>query len=159
MKVGRQCGSEPVSQSQTRLFNIHEGEINSECELAAPVHLCLPNGRLINLNLDRQWTDSTGSIENGVCIDGRLHKLSTDLTWQYDKTAFMHPWRISDPTGRLALTFTLFLERVAASNVWLVRSEVHQIFGHYDGFITTNEGEVVPVNRLVGWAEDHVALW
>ncbi|HRQ41894.1 MAG TPA: DUF2804 domain-containing protein [Chloroflexota bacterium] len=117
------------------------------------------NGRLIGLNLGGQWTDGTGSTENGVCVDGRLHKLSTDLTWQYDKGAFMHPWRISDPAGRLELTFTPFLERVAASNVWLVNSEVHQMFGHYDGFITTDEGEVVPVSHLVGWAEDHVALW
>ncbi|MCL4266066.1 MAG: DUF2804 family protein [Anaerolineae bacterium] len=117
------------------------------------------NGRLLGLNLGGQWSDGTGSTENGVCVDGRLHKLSTDLIWQYDRTAFMRPWRISDPTGRLELTFTPFLERVAASNVWLVRSEVHQMFGHYHGLITTDEGEVVAVHRLVGWAEDHVALW
>lgn len=117
------------------------------------------SGRLVGLNLGGQWTAGTGSTENGVCVDGRLHKLSTELVWQYDRTAFMHPWRISDPAGRLELTFTPFLERVATSNVWLVRSEVHQLFGHYDGFITTEAGEIVPVSRLVGWAEDHVALW
>lgn len=117
------------------------------------------NGRLIGLNLGGQWTDGTGSTENGVCVDGRLHKLAHDLTWQYDKADFMQPWHISDPEGRLDLTFTPFLERVAASNVWLVRSEVHQMFGLYSGHITTGAGEVVPVHDLVGWAEDHVALW
>ncbi|MCB8989073.1 MAG: DUF2804 domain-containing protein [Chloroflexota bacterium] len=117
------------------------------------------NGRFIGLNLGGQWTDGTGSTENGVCVDGRLHKISTDLTWQYDKTAYMRPWRITEPAGRIDLTFTPFLERVAASNVWLVQSEVHQMFGRYNGHITTSEGETVPVHDLVGWAEDHVALW
>lgn len=117
------------------------------------------NGRLIGLNLGGQWTDNTGSTENGVCLDGRLHKYATDLTWQYDKQNFMRPWRITDPNGQIDLTFTPFLERVAASNVWLVRSEVHQLFGRYSGHVTTTEGEVVPVADLVGWAEDHVALW
>lgn len=92
-------------------------------------------------------------------VDGRLHKLSADLSWQYDKTNFMRPWRISDPAGRLDLTFTPFLERVAASNVGLVRSEVHQMFGRYNGQFTTGEGEVVLFHDLVGWAEDHVAIW
>lgn len=117
------------------------------------------NGRLIGLNLGGQWTDGTGSTENGVCVDGRLHKLAADLTWQYDKTNFMRPWRISDPDGRLALTFTPFLERVAASNVGLVRSEVHQMFGRYSGHVTTDANETVAVHDLIGWAEDHVALW
>lgn len=117
------------------------------------------NGRLVGLNLGGQWTDGTGSTENGVCVDGRLHKISADLTWQYDKADFMRPWRISDPDGGLDLTFTPFLERIAASNVWLVRSEVHQLFGRYSGHVTTGAGEIVPVHDLVGWAEDHVALW
>ena len=117
------------------------------------------NGRLLGLNLGGQWTDGTGSTENGVCVDGRLHKLSTDLTWQYSKADFMRPWRITDPDDRMQLTFTPFLERVAASNVWLVRSEVHQMFGYYNGRVTTTEGVVLSVHDLLGWAEDHVALW
>lgn len=64
------------------------------------------NGRLVGLNLGGQWTDGAGSTENGVCVDGRLHKLSTDLTWQYDKVDFMQPWRISGADGRLTRTFT-----------------------------------------------------
>lgn len=117
------------------------------------------NGRLVGINLGGQWTDGTGSTENGVCVDGRLHKISADVRWTYDKGDWQRPWGMQDEAGRLALTFTPFLERVAASNVGLVRSEVHQLFGHYDGFITTDEGEQLAIRQLVGWAEDHVAVW
>ena len=116
-------------------------------------------GRIIGLNLGGQWTDGTGSTENGVCLDGVVHKISEDLVWTYDKGDFMQPWRMTAPSGGVDLTFTPFLERVAASNVWLVRSEVHQMFGHYNGSMRVDGGEQVRVKDLVGWAEDHVALW
>lgn len=117
------------------------------------------NGRLIGLNLGGQWTDGTGNTENGLCIDGRLTKISEPLTWQYDKTNFMSPWRIATPSAAVALTFSPFMERVAASNLWLIRSEVHQMFGRYNGRVTTAEGETITVQNLVGWAEDHIARW
>lgn len=117
------------------------------------------DGRVVGLNLGGQWTDGTGSTENGVCIDGRLHKYDTDFIWEYDKAAYMKPWHIHDPAGRLALTFTPFMERVATSNVLLIRSEVHQMLGHYNGWFLTDEGERIVVSQLMGWAEDHEALW
>lgn len=117
------------------------------------------DGRVIGLNLGGQWTDGTGSTENGVCVNGRLSKLSEDLSWQYDKSDFMQPWHITAPSGRIDLTFIPFLERTAVSNSWVIRSEVHQMFGHYSGHITTDEGEQIAIHDLLGWAEDHVALW
>ncbi len=119
----------------------------------------MQNGRIIGLNLGGQWTDGTGMTENGVCIDGRLHKISEELHWEYDSENFMSPWCIKAPSGQIELTFTPFLERVAASNLWLVQSEVHQMFGYYDGMITSDENEVISVRNLLGWAEDHKAKW
>lgn len=117
------------------------------------------NGRTLGLNLGGQWTEGTGSTENGVCVNGRLSKLSEELTWQYDRADFMRPWRIVGAASGLDLTFTPFMERVAASDLWLIRSEVHQMFGRYNGYITTAQGETLAVHDLVGWVEDHVARW
>ena len=117
------------------------------------------DGRTIGLNLGGQWTDGTGSTENGICVNGHLHKLSEDLTWRYSREDFMQPWHITAPSGAVELIFTPFMERLAASDVWLVRSEVHQMFGHYNGSITTATGERIVVRDLIGWAEDHVAVW
>ena len=44
--------------------------------------------------------------ENGVCIDGRLTKISEDLAWEYDRGAWMKPWRVRTiATDRIDLTF------------------------------------------------------
>ena len=51
------------------------------------------------------------------------------------------------------------MEREAVSNTGLVRSEVHQMFGHYDGILLGPDEEEILVDNLVGWAEDHSARW
>ena len=117
------------------------------------------NGRTIGLNLGGQWTDGSGYTENGVCVDGRLTKIAEELQWQYDKNDFMLSWRISAPSGSIDLTFTPIMERIATSNLWLVKSEVHQMFGHYSGSIITGAGEEIKIKQMLGWAEDHIALW
>jgi Domain of unknown function (DUF2804), N-terminal/Domain of unknown function (DUF2804), C-terminal len=119
----------------------------------------MQNGRSLGLNLGGQWTDGTGMTENGICVNGNLTKISEELHWQYDKSNFMKPWHISAPSGSIDLTFTPFMERVAISNLWLVKSEVHQMFGYYNGTVKTTESESITVNNLIGWAEDHVAKW
>lgn len=40
-------------------------------------------------------------------MDGVLHKIGADLTWQYDRDDWLQPWRIRDDRdGRVDLTFT-----------------------------------------------------
>ena len=48
-------------------------------------------GRTVGLNLGGQWTDGTGMTENGICIDGRLTKISEDVVFEYDRAAMMKP--------------------------------------------------------------------
>ena len=41
----------------------------------------------------------------------------------------------------------------------IIRSEVHQMIGHFDGMMLGENGEAIEVRRAVGWAEDHHARW
>ncbi len=114
----------------------------------------------VGLNLGGQWTDGTGATENALCIDGTLTKVDEDLVWEYDTRDWMKPWKVRTPDVRLIdLEFTPMLERVAKTNAWVVRSEVHQMFGHYQGVVRDATGRAVEIERLVGWAEDHRAAW
>ena len=67
--------------------------------------------------------------------------------------------RITAPSEAVDLTFMPIMERVAQSDLWLVKSEVHQMFGHYVGCVRTAEGEEIAIPHVLGWAEDHVAVW
>jgi hypothetical protein len=120
----------------------------------------IQDGRAIGLNLGGGWTDGTGMNENGVCIDGRLHKIHDDLEFTYDPTNFRRPWSIeTHATDTISLTFTPFFERTAKTDLLLLKSEVHQVFGHYSGAITTDDGTRHDVRDLLGWVEQHDARW
>jgi hypothetical protein len=48
---------------------------------------------------------------------------------------------------------------VAQTNLGMITSEVHQMFGHYAGQFTSDDGEVIQVQNLLGFAEEHRARW
>jgi len=118
-------------------------------------------GRTVGLNLGGRWTDGTGMTENGICIDGRLTKISEDLDFDYDRTALMKAWRVrSMSTDRVDLVFEPEFERIseAGSRDGFFVS-THQMFGCYSGRVTPEEGVPVEVRDLFGWIEDHEARW
>lgn len=120
----------------------------------------LREGRTIGLNLGGKWTDDTGSTENGLCIDGRLHKISEDLVWTYDRADWMKPWRIHAPrTQRVDLRFVPFFEKAGRLNLALLATDLHVCFGRFEGTIVSDARETIAVRDLVGWAEEHRARW
>ncbi len=90
----------------------------------------LPDGRTVGLNLGFGFGDTSQATENALILDGRLHKLA-QVDFQYSSQNFKQPWQMSSPDGRLDLEFTPFVERVAKTNLLLITSEVHQMFGRY----------------------------
>jgi hypothetical protein len=119
------------------------------------------DGRTVGLNLGGQWTDGTGMTENGICIDGRLTKISEDMIFDYDRAVMMKPWRVrTTTTERIDLLFEPEFERISESG----RREgyftsAHQMFGSYSGRIIPDEGSAVEVRDLFGWIEEHEAHW
>jgi hypothetical protein len=71
----------------------------------------------------------------------------------------MKPWKFSDSEDRLDLTFTPLKERIAQTRLGIIDSEVHQMFGHYDGKAVADDGEVIWIKDLIGFAEEHHARW
>ena len=71
----------------------------------------------------------------------------------------MKPWRINAKSKRVDLRFVPFYERIAKAKTGLLSSEVHQLFGHYDGTVTTDSGERIAVEHVFGWIEEHKARW
>jgi hypothetical protein len=118
----------------------------------------LPDGCTVGLNLGYGFGDTSAATENALVLAGRIHKLG-QVDFSYDPSDFKRPWRMVAPGGRLDLTFTPFLERVAATNLLVIASEVHQMFGRYGGTVQTDTGEVLRLEGLVGWVEEHQARW
>lgn len=118
----------------------------------------LPDGRTIGINLGAGFGDTSHASENCVILNGRIHKLS-QVNFSYDPGNYTVPWQFKDDEDRLHLEFIPFKGRQAVTNLLLIYSEVHQIFGRYTGWIQTDQGEKLDIHDLVGFAEDHHARW
>jgi hypothetical protein len=78
------------------------------------------------------------------------------MSTQHELTA---PSPLLTPRGRLDLVFTPFVERVARTNLLVITSQVHQMFGRYAGWLRTDDGEIIQLDGLIGFAEEHHARW
>ncbi len=118
----------------------------------------LPDGRTIGLNIGDGIGNSPELNDNAIIVDGRVHKLGK-VDFNYDNKDFKKPWIMTSVDGRLTLEFAPFFERVAKTDVGVLASEVHQMFGRYSGTLVTDTGERIGISNLIGWAEEHHARW
>lgn len=114
-------------------------------------------GRLVGIQVGGRWTQGTGSTENAVYIDGRLHKIHEELTWDYDIADWRKPWRISG--GGLEASFTPFYDKTSRMNLGVVSSRTDQCFGHWSGTFTIPGEKAVAFARILGWAEEVHNRW
>ncbi len=68
------------------------------------------HGRTVGVQLGGLWTDGTGSTENALSLDGRVHKLGGELEWRFDADHWLRPWSITG--DRVDLRFEPFHDRV-----------------------------------------------
>ena len=118
----------------------------------------LPDGRTIGLNLGCGFGDLSKAGENALILANRIHKLE-QVKFDYISGDYMKPWKFSDAEGRLDLTFTPFKERIATTRLGIIDSEVHQMFGSYNGKAVSDDGETIWIKDLIGFAEEHHARW
>jgi hypothetical protein len=116
------------------------------------------DGSTLGLNMGLGFGDLSAATENAFILDNRIHKLD-QVKFDYVSGDYMQPWHFTDNQGLLDLIFTPFKDRLAKTNLGIITSEVHQMFGRYDGHVTTEEGDVILVNDLIGFAEEHHARW
>jgi len=112
----------------------------------------------IGLNLGCGFGDLSKATENCGVVNGRIHKLGT-VKFDYRPRDYMHPWRFTDDESRLDLTLTPFKDRRARTNLGILFSEVHQVFGRYNGRVILDDGTPLVIRDLIGFVEEHHARW
>lgn len=115
------------------------------------------DGHEIGLQFGGKWTAGTPSTENCLRIDGRVHKISQELTWSYDRANWMKPWRISG--DRVDLTFTPSIYHHHFFNRYVISARGDQCFGNFDGEIVSDAGKTFRVRSVFGLAEEVHRKW
>ena len=113
----------------------------------------------VGVQLGGIWTAGTGFTENGLIVDGRLHKIGEELRWNYDWRAPLRPWHVRHPSGRVDLELTPRHDRHARQEALLLGTEVHQVFGTWRGTVVTDDGARLAVDGIPGFAEECRSRW
>ena len=60
---------------------------------------------------------------------------------------YMQPWTFTSDDGRFEMDYTPVLDRASCSDVGLIKSDQHQVFGVFNGRAVLDDGTVLDVKR------------
>ncbi|MFI3229361.1 MAG: DUF2804 domain-containing protein [Bacillota bacterium] len=120
------------------------------------------DGHKFGFNIGYGFGDTTAASENVLFYDGKHHKLN-EVTFNIPKKGsdydYMSPWTFESDDNRLNMTFTPLVDRFSDTNVGLIRSCQHQVFGEFSGHAILDDGTVIDLNKEVGFAERVTNKW
>ncbi len=117
----------------------------------------LSDGRRLGLNLSC-GTNESGYRENGAWLDDHWFDLGGAL-FEFDPDDTVAPWRIVSAHDRFSLSFASGHGYHALHESPALSTNFHQLFGHFDGWLVTDEGERVEFAGLGGFAESQYLRW
>ncbi|MEM4445819.1 MAG: DUF2804 domain-containing protein [Candidatus Jordarchaeales archaeon] len=118
----------------------------------------LEDGRVFGFNIGYGFGDTSAATENIVFVDGRGHKLD-QVTFHFDRKDYLKPWTFTSNDGRFEMTMEPILDRCSKTNLLVLKSVQHQVFGKFTGRVILDDGSEVRVRDAVGFAEYVVNRW
>ena len=122
----------------------------------------LPDGRLFGFNIGYGFGDTSAASENMLFVDGKAHKLSSvtfNIPVKDGKDDFMSPWTFTSDDGRFEMNFEPLINRHANINLGVLCSVQNQVFGYFSGKAKLDDGSVIELNRVLGFAEKVFNKW
>jgi len=118
-------------------------------------------GKRIGWNLGYGFGDTSAASENMFFYDDKAYKLQ-DVIFKIPvkdaKDDFMSQWKLTSLSGDINVIFKPVLDRHADTNVGLIRSNQHQVFGLFTGSIKI-EGKEIYFEDVPGFAEKVFNRW
>ncbi len=115
-------------------------------------------GQRFGLNIGYGFGDTSAASENIIFLNGRGHKLN-GVSFHIPDDDFLKQWQFSSNDGRLELDFTPILDRYSNTNLLVVQSWQHQVFGRFSGQVTLDDGSILEIENLLGFAEKVKNRW
>lgn len=121
------------------------------------------NNKLVGFNIGYGFGDTSNASENMIFINGKAHKLDK-VTFNIPKDNkgkddFMRPWTFTSNDKRFEMNFTPIIDRKAKTDLLVLCSDQHQIFGKYTGTLILDDGTKLEIKDFTGFAEKVFNKW
>lgn len=121
------------------------------------------DGHVFGFNLGYGFGDTSAASENMLFYDGIAHKLGRvdfGIPKKTDGTDdLLSPWHFTDDANRLDLLFTPILDRASKTDVKIICSDQHQVFGRFTGKVVLDDGTELALSEFLGFAEKVFNKW
>ncbi|MDD3997005.1 MAG: DUF2804 domain-containing protein [Sphaerochaetaceae bacterium] len=104
-------------------------------------------------NIGYGFSDRSVASENVLFYDSIVHKLD-QVTFEIPQDDYMKPWKFTSSDGRFEMDFKPLVDRSSRMNLLLVKSVQHQVFGTFSGKAILDDGKVITLDEVYGFAED-----
>ena len=122
----------------------------------------LVNGVDFGFNIGYGFGDTSAASENMLFYAGKSHKLSQvtfNIPMKDGKEDYLQPWRFTSDDGRFEMDFLPVMNRASCTDVKLIKSDQNQVFGRFSGTATLDDGTVLQICDLMGFAEKVENKW
>ena len=122
----------------------------------------IAEGHRFGFNIGYGFGDTSAASENMLFVDGVAHKLSRvafNIPMKDGKEDYLSPWTFTSDDGRFEMDFAPMMDRAACIDLKLLISDQHQVFGRFSGRATLDDGRVIQVRELTGFAEKVHNKW
>lgn len=115
------------------------------------------DGHPFGFNLGYGFGDTRHASENMLFYDNVAHKLD-QITFHISDD-FLAPWTFSSNDDRFNMTFTPILDRADDTNILILQSKQHQVFGRFSGTAILDDGQQIVLKDFLGFAEEVMNRW
>lgn len=122
----------------------------------------LAEGESFGFNLGYGFGNCSAATENALIFGGKIHKLSHvkfHIPGKPGREDWLSPWTFTSDNGRLEMEFLPILDRAARTDLKVLKSDQHQVFGRFTGRAVLDDGRVLEFRDLTGFAEKVVNKW
>ena len=120
------------------------------------------DGKVFGFNIGYGFGDTSAASENMLFYDGVAHKLEDvkfNIPTKNGKDDFMSKWTFTSSDKRFEMEFEPILDRHSNANVVVISSNQHQVFGKFTGRAVLDDGKVIKVKNMIGFAEKVINRW
>lgn len=112
----------------------------------------------IGFNIGYGFGDTSRATENMVFYNNKANKLA-DIEFHIPADDYLKPWKFTSSDNRFEMDFVPIIDRNSKTDLKLLKSIQHQVFGYFTGRIILDDGKEVYIKDFLGFAEKVFNKW
>ncbi len=113
---------------------------------------------LLGFNIGYGFGDTSAASENALWFNGKIHKLDR-VDFHIPADNYLKPWQFGSSDGRFEIEFQPILDRYSNTNLLVLQSDQHQVFGRFTGKAVLDTGQEIVLKDFLGFAEKVTNKW